>query len=228
MVESEKVQCGGVYVIPSYENSLCKYSLRINFTNYMISNFIQIPTVWFGVIFPRSGLYKDGVFRFNISLPDKFPEDKNPPAVLFQTDIFHPLICPYTGSLDISQAFPHWKTGDDHIWQLIKYISNIFVQPWESLKSGKNLNQDAADLIRQNRAEFIAKVKQCVTISIERKYDPSPTEDPHFIVFEQFNEELHGPVLEKMKSELNTLNSTPPNSGLSWVKEGEFKPLSKD
>lgn len=34
--------------------------------------------VWFGVIYVRSGLYEDGVFRFNIELPETFPEGDRP------------------------------------------------------------------------------------------------------------------------------------------------------
>ena len=36
--------------------------------------------VWFGVIFVRQGFYKEAVFRFNILLPDKFPDDKTVPV----------------------------------------------------------------------------------------------------------------------------------------------------
>lgn len=34
--------------------------------------------VWFGVIYVRSGLYEDGIFRFNIELPENFPEGDRP------------------------------------------------------------------------------------------------------------------------------------------------------
>lgn len=67
----------------------------------------------------------------------------------------------------------------------------------------KNPNQEAADLMRQNRANLITKVKNCVTLSIERIYDQPPTDDPHYIAFEQFNDVLHGPVLENMKNSTN-------------------------
>lgn len=34
--------------------------------------------VWFGVVFVRSGLYEDGIFRFDIILPENFPEGDRP------------------------------------------------------------------------------------------------------------------------------------------------------
>lgn len=44
----------------------------------IISYFVNLITVWFGVIFVRSGLYEDGVFRFNIILPENFPDGEHP------------------------------------------------------------------------------------------------------------------------------------------------------
>ncbi|XP_055380795.1 protein crossbronx homolog [Condylostylus longicornis] len=207
MVESEKI--GGVYVIPSYENSL----------------------LWFGVIFVRSGYYKNGIFRFNISLPDNFPDDKTAPTVIFQNEIIHPLIHPYTGALDISFAFPYWRIGEDHIWQLLKYISYIFMEPEECLKSTETFqNKNAFDLITIDIDEFKTKVAHCVQQSINNVYDPAPVDDPHYIIFERFNNELHGPVLNKMKLDgaKSIVPSAHATTSLSWVKEGEFKPLSKE
>lgn len=40
----------------------------------MISFFV----VWFGVLFVRSGVYEDGIFRFNITLPENFPDGGHP------------------------------------------------------------------------------------------------------------------------------------------------------
>lgn len=71
MLLSENMQ--GVYVIPSRENSLCMHE-RVFIILFLYGYFL----VWFGVIFVRSGLYEDGVFRFNIMLPENFPEGDRP------------------------------------------------------------------------------------------------------------------------------------------------------
>lgn len=34
--------------------------------------------MWFGVIFIRSGLYEDGVFKFTIYIPDNYPDGECP------------------------------------------------------------------------------------------------------------------------------------------------------
>ncbi|XP_062136221.1 protein crossbronx [Drosophila sulfurigaster albostrigata] len=214
MIESEKLS--GVYVIPSYANSL----------------------QWFGVFFGRQGFYENGVFRFSILLPDRFPDDKNVPAIVFQHNVVHPLVCPYTNSLDISHAFQEWRCGEDHLWQLLKYMQAIFADPLESIRNvalNELSNVESAKLLNNNRDAFAALVQESITESKSHIYDTPPTEDPHYIVFEQFQTDVHGPVLEKIRSSRSTV--TPPESsgggggaatGLSWVKvkEGEFKPLS--
>jgi len=44
-------------------------------------------------------------------------------------------VCPYTHTLDVSHAFPEWRCGEDHLWQLLKYVQAIFSDPVDSLTS---------------------------------------------------------------------------------------------
>ncbi|EDW09846.1 protein crossbronx isoform X1 [Drosophila mojavensis] len=213
MIESEKVS--GIYVIPSYANSL----------------------QWFGVFFGRQGFYENSVFRFSILLPDGFPQDKTTPAIVFQQNVVHPLVCPFTNSLDISHAFPEWRCGEDHLWQVLKYMQVIFADPLECIRSVGSTqelsNVEASKLLTTNRDAFAALVQESIAESKAHIYDTPPTEDPHYIVFEKFQEDIHGPVLEQIRNGRTT--NSPAESGgggaatgLSWVKvkEGEFKPLS--
>lgn len=77
MIQSENV--AGVYVIPSFKSSFRKTYSTHKFCNYK-ANFYYLFPVWFGVIFVREGFYKDGIFRFHISLPDKFPDHQEVPV----------------------------------------------------------------------------------------------------------------------------------------------------
>ncbi|XP_058462533.1 protein crossbronx homolog [Malaya genurostris] len=197
---------GGVYVIPSFENSF----------------------LWFGVIFVRCGPYKDGIFRFTLSLPDKFPNDPEVPTVTFQNETFHPLICPYNGTLDLAEAFPKWKNGENHIWQLLKFVQYIFSSLDEYMSlAEQSANNGAHELYHQSRTDFLQKVVECVRQSQDKLYDPAPVQDRNYIVFEKFEQETHGSVLESIKQGRTNEVTTPPSSGLSWVKEGVFQPLSK-
>ncbi|KAL9704804.1 hypothetical protein quinque_008322 [Culex quinquefasciatus] len=198
---------GGIYVIPSHENSF----------------------VWFGVLFVRSGPYKNGVFRFTLTLSDKFPNDSAVPTVVFQSETFHPLVCPYNGTLELSEAFAKWKTGENHLWQVLKFIQYVFVHFEEYMAVAElTANNVAHELFQQSRADFLQRVEDCVRLSQAKVYDPAPVQDRNYIVFEQFDGAVHGPVLESMKQgRANEVSTTPPSSGLSWVKEGVFQPLSK-
>lgn len=203
-LQSEDI--GGIYVIPSFENSF----------------------VWFGVLFVRNGVYKNGVFRFTLSLPEKFPIDSAVPTVAFQSETFHPLICPYNGTLELSEAFSKWKTGENHIWQLLKFVQYIFGSFEEYMSvAEQNVNNVAAELYQQSRSDFAVRAEECVRLSQTKLYDPPPVQDRNYIVFEQFDSDTHGPVLESIKQGKANEVTTPPASGLSWVKEGVFQPLSK-
>jgi ubiquitin-protein ligase len=52
------------------------------------------------VIFIREGYYREGIFKFEISIPQNYPS--KPPEIKFTSKVFHPLIDLTTGRLDIS------------------------------------------------------------------------------------------------------------------------------
>lgn len=150
--------------------------------------------------------------------------------MIFQSEIIHPLICPHTGQLNLSDAFATWNHAEHHLWQLLKYIQFVFHHPVASINSTatKVLNQEAIDLIRLNKiAEFSDRVKECVRISKDKIYDDPPTDDKHYITFSMFDEDVHRHILENIKYKSSNKPTSPLPSGLSWVNEGEYKPLSK-
>jgi ubiquitin-protein ligase len=52
------------------------------------------------VIFVREGYYREGIFKFEIHIPQNYPS--KPPEIQFMTKIFHPLVDISTGKLDLS------------------------------------------------------------------------------------------------------------------------------
>ena len=190
---------------------------------------VIVNSVWYGVIFLRQGYYADAVFRFTISLPDKFPDEKDLPTIIFQNYIFHPLICPLRGTLNISNVFSNWRSGEDHVWQILKYIQTIFMDTTEWIQSDYVVNnQDAKYLAAHNQVEFIARVRDCVAISKERIFDSPTTEDSHYICFEKFDSKVHGTILKRIMlgNVLTDIFSHVTRSGLSLVNEDEMTPLS--
>ncbi|XP_050067504.1 protein crossbronx homolog [Anopheles maculipalpis] len=209
LAEYERLQSedlGGIYVTPSYEN----------------------PFLWFGVIFVRSGVYKDGVFRFTITLPSRFPNDSTVPTITFQSDVFHPLINPNDGVVDLTEAFPKWQSGDNHIWQMLKFVQfmlqNLDEHP---IQSSHVANNEAYELMLENRTEFQLRVEHCVEESQRKLYEVPAHPDRFYICFDRFNPDVHGAALESMKECKVAEVTTPPSSGLSWVRKGLYQPLSK-
>ncbi|XP_018577169.1 protein crossbronx homolog [Anoplophora glabripennis] len=197
MIQSENLQ--GVYVIPSKESSL----------------------KWFGVIFVRSGPYEDGIFRFNILLDENFPDSEHP-KVIFQSEIFHPVIDSTNNELNLLHAFPKWNKNDQHIWQVLKYIQWIFYNTNASIAHAAN--HEAAEIYRTNQNAFIAKAQEGVKLSKDHLYDEPPVEDKHYIIFEPFVTEVHN----KVKASMMIFHEEPINKvGHSWVLPGCYKSLAR-
>lgn len=183
----------------------------------------KTPYIWFGVIFIRSGVYEGGIFRFRITIPQSFPFCTICPKVVFETPVFHTLVDPTTGELNLKNMFFEWKRDVNHIWQIISYIRSIF----HDVQFVNAIDKRAESLCETNREEFLKLVKNCVDNSKVRIYEKPLEEDPHYFVFDEFNEEVHQPFKDNiLKDSANSHDSNEPRS-ISWVQPGSLEPLSK-
>ncbi|XP_033227659.1 protein crossbronx homolog isoform X2 [Belonocnema kinseyi] len=189
----------GIYVIPSAQN----------------------PFLWFGVQFIRQGVYQGGVFRFTITLPSSFPEG-GCPTVNFQTKIFHPLINPDTGELNTSWGFVDWRKTN-RVWQLIQYITKVLTKVDSKMVP---INEEASLLLETNLEEFRERAKNCVKESLNQVYNPASTEDPHYITFSPYDNDLHDPIRQEIYKprEEDDKNKA---IGFSWVQPGSLQAFSK-
>ncbi|XP_047544930.1 protein crossbronx homolog isoform X1 [Vanessa atalanta] len=196
MLQTENLP--GIYVIPSHENSF----------------------LWYGVIFIRSGTYGGGVFRFTLTLPEKFPDD-TVPTITFTSQMFHPAIDAVTGILSLSEVFPQWDRKQNHIWQILKYLHWIF----HNLNMKVPANNEASTLYKTNRKLFIDKVKESIANSNEHIYDEPPTEDKHYITFKPYDPNVHDSAKNMM---LKVPGGNESSHGISWVQSGSYQSFSKD
>lgn len=120
--------------------------------------------------------------------------------MIFQTQILHPLVCPFTGNLNLSDGFKKWNTNENHIWQILKYILYCFENVNACHKSNHILNNDALNLLSQNKAAFISKVNEDVRVSRDSIYNLPPTDDAHYIMFDKFDNILHTPIIKNIKN----------------------------
>ena len=112
---------------------------------------------WHGSVHIREGFYKGGIFKFVINIPVDYPASA--PAVYFFNAVFHPLVDPNTGRLDISVAFPTWKPGRDYLVLVLAFLKKIFFK--------RELNNY---LVSMPRAMFEARCEECVSESLRLVY----------------------------------------------------------
>lgn len=189
----------GVYVIPSAQSSL----------------------LWFGVVFVRKGVYQGGVFRFTLLIPENFPDTKSPPRITFQSAMFHPQVDLKSGEMNVKRDFPEWRKGL-HLWQVLEFMRTAFC----ILDTKEPVNEECAEIYKNNPELFTDKVKLCVKSSQDHLYDPPPVDDPHYLRFDPYDREKHEPVRESILSPKGTDRNTH-SLGLSWVQPGSLEPFSK-
>ncbi|XP_034416456.1 AKT-interacting protein isoform X1 [Cyclopterus lumpus] len=199
-----KQKLPGIYVQPSYKSAL----------------------MWFGVIFIRHGLYQDGVFKFTVYIPDNYP-DGECPKLVFDIPVFHPLVDPVSGELDVRRAFTKWRRNHNHIWQVLMYARTIFYK----INTTEPLNPEAAVLYEKDVQLFKSKVVDSVKLCNSHLFDQPKMDDPYAISFSPWNPAVH----EEAKERMFTYKRRPDDhhkgtqvSGLSWVKPGSMQPFSKD
>ncbi|XP_064869264.1 AKT-interacting protein isoform X2 [Oncorhynchus nerka] len=215
-----KQKLPGIYVQPSYKSAL----------------------MWFGVIFIRHGLYQDGVFKFTVYIPDNYP-DGECPRVVFDIPVFHPLVDPVSGELDVRRAFTKWSSvphglflqldsdtvmrNHNHIWQVLMYARTVFYK----INTMEPLNPEAAVLYDKDVQLFKSKVVDSVKLCNSHLFDQPKMDDPYAISFSSWNPAIHDEAKERMFTHKRRPEDHQKGlqvSGLSWVKPGSTQPFSKD
>lgn len=175
LLEFERLQDlvpSGIYVMPSFENLL----------------------LWHGSIFVRQGLYKGAVFKFTLELPENYPQAG--PVVFFKSEIFHPMVDPRDGRVDLDSVFPDWRPGRDYACFALPHLHRMMLKR-EYLVGGKTaMNIEAAELFHKDPGAFAEKAAAHAAQSLLKVYDNSHgssiqfTKGPaeaHEKILEQFN-----------------------------------------
>ncbi|XP_076762329.1 AKT-interacting protein isoform X2 [Xylocopa sonorina] len=140
----------------------------------------------------------------------------------WRMSFFHPLIDPESGELCTLWGFPEWRKSN-RIWQLIQFITKIFTKV--DIKMNP-INQEASNLLEKNFEAFRDRVKKCVRESLNRVYNASTVDDPHYITFSQYVSELYD-TIKKEIYEPKEEEEENKALGLSWVQPGSLQPFSK-
>eukprot|EP00096_Caligus_rogercresseyi_P012520 TRINITY_DN5273_c0_g1_i1.p1 TRINITY_DN5273_c0_g1~~TRINITY_DN5273_c0_g1_i1.p1 ORF type:complete len:319 (-),score=60.68 TRINITY_DN5273_c0_g1_i1:326-1282(-) len=199
---------------------------------YIIPSAIS-PLKWYGIIFVRSGLYQGGIFRFQIIIPDNYP-DGDTPRLFFEHRLYHPLIDPYTFELDLRRVFRKWRRNINHIWQVISHMRRIF---YRKIDASNPSDGEAAHLYESNMTEYKEKVDKCIEEWKHRLYEVDPEisqDDPHYLAFKPFDPEVHNGFRQAMaefekndNDRISSIYFDDAQRGLSFMEPSSLKIFSR-
>lgn len=159
---------------------------------------------WDGVLFVRTGVFKNGIFRFVLQLESSFPSQKTPPVITLLKPLVHPLACEETLVFETSSAFPTWSEND-HIYELLKFfkyaIENV---DYCCTNVQRPANSAAVELYNSDRQKFLEVSRDAVTTSVNEIFNSNPGDDKqHVFSFDKsvVEDGLHEQILENMKSD---------------------------
>ncbi|KAH9507733.1 hypothetical protein Btru_053567 [Bulinus truncatus] len=211
LLQQQKIQ--GVYVMPC----------------------AKTPLIWSGLIFIRQGLYQGGALRFSLTIPDNYP-DGDCPKFVFEFPVFHPLVNPETGELDVKRAFPRWRRNVNHLWQVLFFARKVFYK----VETKSPSNPEAALLYQQDLDLFEARLSESLKLSKDRLYQTPGLDDPYALRFSPWNEAVH-PDTKKQMLHLSEKNiqgvrnhanengsANPSDLGLSWMEPGHTDVFVRD
>ncbi|KAJ3592897.1 hypothetical protein NHX12_005235, partial [Muraenolepis orangiensis] len=149
------------------------------------------------------------------------------PRVVFDIPVFHPLVDPVSGELDVRRAFTKWRRNHNHIWQVLMYARTVFYK----ISTTEPLNPEAAVLYDKDVHLFKSKVVDSVKLCNSHLFDLPKMDDPYAISFSPWNPAVHEEAKERMfthKRRPEEPHKGVQVSGLSWVKPGSTQPFSKE
>ncbi|BFZ62466.1 Ubiquitin-conjugating enzyme subunit [Saitoella coloradoensis] len=139
-------------------------------TNYIEGMYVAFSpnniSVWHASLFVHAGPYAGGVFRFRLIFPPTYPN--TPPTVMFQSEIYHPLIS-YRGEYYLKAGFPRWVARKDYAIDALRYIKASFsVEGLERISGIRDEglgNLEALSAFREGREQFDKLARQSADVS---------------------------------------------------------------
>jgi len=110
---------------------------------------------WNAVIFGPDGTeWENGIFKLTMQFSDNYPQQA--PDVKFETQMFHPNIYK-NGKICLDILSNNWSPAYD-ISSILTSIQSLLTDP----NIASPANAEAAKLFKENRPEYLKRVKQCV------------------------------------------------------------------
>ncbi|KAH6596930.1 hypothetical protein BASA61_003311 [Batrachochytrium salamandrivorans] len=168
------------------------------------------PTLWQGVIFVDEGVFQDGVFRFVVDAGEMYPTTL--PTLRFTTTLFHPLVDPFTGELDLRSMFPDGACLPMSMVLILRYMKQVLVSGVGSLRLCAKTdhtedvtlldtpplprNLEAYRLLNSDYPAFLLRARKSVETSIRYIYEEPDSQ----IQFYPWDRDAHERALKTVLS----------------------------
>uniref|UniRef100_A0A1I8HHM9 UBIQUITIN_CONJUGAT_2 domain-containing protein n=1 Tax=Macrostomum lignano TaxID=282301 RepID=A0A1I8HHM9_9PLAT len=144
------------------------------------------PYTWFGLLFVRSGPYQGYIIRFTLHISKGFPDSACPEVYLAPPYVFHPLVDPSSGHVDIARGFRGggWQPHGNRLWHALHFLRRIFLRPDEfcSSTADESSNPQAAELLLNSapdyRSEFRRRLADELSENLAAGGEPPLPDDP--------------------------------------------------
>ncbi|KAI1313883.1 hypothetical protein EDD11_002418 [Mortierella claussenii] len=196
-----------------------RYELMIEFTNlrnphHCPSGLYVMPAAdnmnqWFGTLFIHKGYYRNAVFKFQLVIPQDYPDRR--PTVHFLSDVWHPLIDQH-GQLALQYQFPQWRPHRDYLFHILHFIKSAFKKcVLDSIVEKQAVNKEAFRMYRQENKIFAKLAQQRAQLSITETslYDNYPANNS--IKFSPLHEDEFKDLKQKMVGNPSTMGFAPPS-----------------
>lgn len=124
--------------------------------------------IFHGTIFIRTGMYKGGIFRFDVKVPEAYNSEGTFPEVKFTPPIFNPLVDPQTGKMELllnHELMKEWDPSKHFLSTALSCVKKIFHLQSEHILPGDAVpNESAREMFEGDRASFLREV----SFTIER------------------------------------------------------------
>jgi ubiquitin-protein ligase len=141
---------GGVYLVPSLDD------LRH----------------FYGVIFVRRGPFTNGIFKFQVRLPEKYNDVNTHPEITFSSYVYNPHVDPATGALDVKSVYPRWDPHRHYLVTVLTYLKKIFYL--KQFGDDAIANMDAKRLAATDPDAYRTQVDECVRASQKQVFANDP------------------------------------------------------
>ncbi|GAA5974423.1 hypothetical protein JCM11641_005275 [Rhodosporidiobolus odoratus] len=128
---------------------------------------------WHITFFLHRGYYAHSILRLRLQIPQSYPS--TPPQILFDSQVFHPLIDPVSGLMRLDSRFPTWRPRRDFLSHVLHFVKSSFKRKGlDGLREVQCANLEAYRIYRTNPPLFARLASQSASLSTSSSILYSP------------------------------------------------------